>query len=110
MILLRQAIEYMDGHIAAGIQCNNFGVGNMNDVLKETSEATGLTRSEILSDQQNLSFMNYTYVVDEGDPEYLNHVVRYMENLEDGITIKNVSSTGEIIETTVYIAPMSHQK
>ena len=110
MILLRQSIAYMNGHIAAGIQCYNFGSGNMDDVLKATSEATGLTRDEILSDQQNLSFMNYTYVVDEGDPEYLNHVLRYMENLEEGITIKSVSSTGEITENTVYIAPISHQK
>lgn len=111
MILLRQSINYMHGHIGAGIQCYNYGYGNMKKVLEKTEKETGCPVDEILRDQQNLSFMKYTNVVQAGDPEYLNHIVRYVENIEDGISIKNVNDYGEIDQNVVYIAStISRQK
>ena len=109
LILLRQSIDYMHGHIGAGIQCYNFGCGNMNKVLKKTAEETGLTVSEILNDQQNLSFVDYTNIIEEGDPDYLRHVIRYVENIENGISIKTINDMGAIVDSTVYIAPVNQQ-
>lgn len=73
-VILKYSIEEMNNHIAAGIQCYNFGTGNMMSVLAFTSEDTGLSIDEILSDQSNVSFMNYTDSIKVGDSNYLENV------------------------------------
>ncbi len=109
-ILLRQSLSYMNYHIGAGIQCYNFGNGNMKKVLNYTAELTGISKEDILSDQNNLDFMNYTDIIKVGDPDYLKHVMRYVENLEDGLNIRYINDSGEIDELHVTILPEGKTK
>lgn len=106
-ILLMESFKSMDYHIGAGIQCYNLGVGNMTKILNQTALSTGVSVSDILKDQTNLDFMDYTAMVQCGDPEYLNHVLRYMDSVEDGIDIKYIDEEGEIKEEMVRILPSS---
>lgn len=110
-ILLRKSLSYMDYHIAAGIQCYNYGYGNMKKVLDYTVNMTGISKQEILADQTNLDFMKYTNIVqDQGDSNYLMHVLRYVENIEDGLDIQYINADGEIANLHVTILPNSKQK
>lgn len=104
-ILLMESFKSMNYHIGAGIQCYNLGVGNMRKVLAQTAFSTGVSIEDILSNQSNLDFMDYTGIVRCGDPEYLNHVLRYMENVEDGIDIKYVDEKGIVQMKNVTILP-----
>lgn len=78
-LILNKSIEYMNGHIGAGIQCFNFGIGNMQKVMNATSQATGLSIDELLSDQTNMEFRNYTNVVSVGDSSYFINVAKHAE-------------------------------
>mgnify|MGYP001076701946 CR=1 FL=1 len=107
-ILFRQSLSYMNYHIGAGIQCYNYGYGNMQQVLDYTAKMTGTSKQEILADQTNLDFMNYTNIVkNQGDSNYLMHVLRYVENIEDGIDIQYINREGEIDNLHVTILPNS---
>lgn len=106
-ILLQESLKYMDYHIGAGIQCYNFGNGNMKKVLNETSLATGISVDEILSNQENLDFMEYTYIIDVGDPYYLKNIVQYIEDLDNGIYVNYINDAGEIEHNSVSIIPTS---
>lgn len=104
-ILLRKSAESMNYHVGASIQCYNFGISNMNKVLNQTSNVTGLSVDEILDDQSNLDFMDYTGIINVGDSEYLNHVMSFVQNPEDGFYIKYRDRDGNIIENNVAILP-----
>ena len=100
-LLLEYSIKHMNYHIGAGIQCYNFGIGNMNKLLEETTKQTGMTGDEILSDQSNTSFMDYTDIISVGDANYLPNVVRY--NLEGEYSINELLENGEIVTHSVQI-------
>lgn len=104
-IILKKSCEKMNYHIGAGIQCYNFGMGNMSKVLEATASAQDTTITDLLSDQSNLDFTEYTDIIDVGDPNYLQNVVRYMENPEEGFSIKYVDEFGEIQEERIAILP-----
>lgn len=104
-IILKKSCEYMNYHISAGIQCYNFGTGNMEKVLNATAKAEGLSRDELLADQTNLDFTNYTNIIDVGDPSYLQNVIRYIQNPENGFSIKYIDEFGEIQEESIAILP-----
>ncbi len=104
-ILLTEAMKSMHYHIGAGIQCYNFGVGNMRKVLEKTSSETKESIDEILSSQKNLDFTNYTNIIKAGDKDYLKHVLRYLSDYDDGIKIKYVDDSGNICENNVTILP-----
>lgn len=100
-LLLEYSIKHMDYHISAGLQAYNFGVTNMDRVLEETVIQTGQSKEDILSDQANTSFTDYTDIVDVGDKDYLSHVVRF--NLDDEFYINEMNSDGEVVTHTVKI-------
>lgn len=100
-ILLRKSLERMNYHVAAGICCYNQGIGNMNKIFRETYACTGMDKDEILADQTNISFMDYTYASGQGDPEYLLHVLPYMENPD--VIIKVLNDDNEVEEYTINI-------
>lgn len=102
-VLLRKAAEYMDYHVLAAVQCNNLGKGNMDDVLEYTALETGQTIEEILADQQNISFYQYTYIANTGDPEYLSNVFAFLNDYGDVITFKHLGENNEIIEEEISI-------
>ena len=79
----------------------------MNKVLNQTALATGVSVQDILNNQANLDFMEYTSIIEVGDANYLNHIVQYIEDLNHGIYINHVNEIGEIRRHTVSIAPTS---
>ena len=97
----------MNNHIGASIQCYNFGYGNMMKVLNETASQTGVSVDAILEDQENIDFVNYTHIIDAGDPNYLSNVMQYTNSLEEGFILKEIDENGNIIENQVRIMPVS---
>lgn len=102
-VLLRKSAEYMDYHVLASIQCYNLGKGNMDDIFDKIYEETGLTKKEILSDQENILFYQYTYVIDEGDPFYLSNVFAFLSDYGETITFKHFGDNHEIVEEAITI-------
>ena len=102
-VLLRKSAEYMDYHVLAALQCYNLGPGNMNKVLNRASEETGQTRDEMLEDQENVSFYQFTDIVNKGDPEYLSNVFSFLNDYGDSITFKHFGDNNEIIEEEISI-------
>lgn len=101
-VILRHCLEKMDYNILASIQAYNLGWPNMNTVLKTTSENTGLSVDELLSDQTNTEFTNYTYIVNCGDSNYVSNVVRYLTDGE--ITIQTINEYGEVENLVIGVA------
>lgn len=101
-VILRHCLEKMDYNILASIQAYNLGWPNMNTVLKTTSENTGLSVDELLSDQTNTEFTNYTYIVNCGDSNYVSNVVRYLTDGE--ITIQTINEYGEVENLVIEVA------
>lgn len=101
-VLLRKSAEYMDYHIMAALQCYNLGPGNMDKIFDKIKEETGQTKEEILSDQTNITFYNYTYVPGEGDPNYLSNVFQFIDEYGDSITFKHLQN-GEVVEETLHV-------
>lgn len=106
-VLFRESARAMNNHIGASIQCYNFGYGNMMKVLNETASQTGVSVDAILEDQENIDFVNYTHIIDAGDPNYLSNVMQYTNSLEEGFILKEIDENGNIIENQVRIMPVS---
>lgn len=106
-VLLRKSAEYMDYHIMAALQCYNLGPGNMEKIFDKTREDTGQTKEEILSDQTNITFYNYTYVPGEGDSNYLSNVFQFIDEYGDSITFKHLQN-GEVVEETIHVYNEEH--
>lgn len=108
-ILLQYSFEKMQHNIAAAIQCYNFGTKNMNIVLDATAYATGLSVDEILSDQNNLTWLEYRNVIpgkdgEYGDREYLEHVFRFIpEDKLDDIYINYIDENGEVNQVNIIV-------
>ncbi len=100
-IILRYSFEKMHYNIPAAIQCYNFGVGNMLTVLEETANEQGCSVEDLLEDQDNVSFLDYRDIISVGDPLYLEHVLRFLEDPENGVSIKYTDSAGNEQERIV---------
>jgi len=106
-VLFRESARAMNNHIGASIQCYNFGYGNMMKVLNETANQTGVSVETILENQENIDFVNYTHIINAGDPNYLSNVMQYTNSLEEGFVLKEIDENGNIIENQVRIMPTS---
>lgn len=104
-VILRESIRAMGGHICAGIQCYNLGTGNMNQVLSATANANNTTVDQLLSDQNNIEFSEFTNIIDAGDSEYLAHVIRYNENEDEPFVVQMLDESGNVYENSVTILP-----
>lgn len=113
ILILRQSIKEMHYNIPAGIQGYNYGYPKMEIILKAAASDQGITMDELLEDNTNISFMNYTYLITEsddpeirgGDPDYLKNIIQYVENAEDGVWIKIVDEEGNINKIEVSFVP-----
>ena len=93
-VILRYCLNQMDYNILASIQAYNLGCPNMQIVLNETSRNTGQSVDNLLSDQTNVEFQNYTHVVECGDPKYVSNVCRYLTDGE--ITVQRINDEGKV--------------
>lgn len=102
-VLLRKSAEYMNYHVLAAVQCYNLGKGNMDKILELVAAETGLTRDELLADQENITFYQYTYTVNKGDPDYLCNVFAFLNDYGEIITFKHFGDNHEIVEEVITI-------
>lgn len=102
-VLLRKSAEYMEYHVLAAVQCYNLGPGNMDKVLAKAEEETGQTRDEMLADQGNITFYQFTYIINEGDPNYLSNVFSFLSDYGETITFKHFGDNHEIVEEVITI-------
>lgn len=109
-IIIIYCFERMDHNIIATIQAYNFGVGNMETVLEKAAEALGTTPEEILADQNNLIFLDYRVEIKVGDPNYVENVLRFLQNPEEGISIRYIDENGEKQQETILIQNINSQK
>ena len=109
-IIIIYCFERMDHNIIATIQAYNFGVGNMETVLDKAAEALGTTKEEILADQNNLVFLDYRTEINVGDPQYVENVLRFLQNPEQGISIRYIDENGEKQEETIFIQNVNSHK
>lgn len=101
-ILLRKSFEMMNYHFMAGLQCYNLGVGNMEKVFQKTFEETGQSKEEILMNQSNITFYDYTNIAGQGDPKYLSNVFAFMDEYGDTVTFKHLVN-GEVVEENIQV-------
>lgn len=102
-IILRYSFDQMGHNMVAAIQAYNFGVNNMNKVLDAAAEDLGTTREELLKNQNDTSYLNYRYIIDVGDPLYVEHTLRYLQNPDEPISIRYIDDNGESQESSVVI-------
>ena len=92
--------KYANNNPIAAIELYNKGPGNFNEIIDTTMNKTGLTRDQILSDVENPVFVDYSYVCDAGDPNYVPNVLQYL-NCDMIVTF--VDENGEISEVKCII-------
>lgn len=100
-IILQYSFERMNRNIPAAIQCYNFGTSNMNDVLEAACRDLGISRDELLADQTNIIWIDYRDIIDVGDKNYLEHVLRYISEPDDEIWINYIDENGEVQHKTI---------
>lgn len=91
--ILAYTLKQLNYNIPLSITAYNCGIGGVNNILTTTSYATGINIDSLINDQENTEFLNYTYVINQkyggagGDEEYLKHVLRYVEEKENGLYV-----------------------
>ena len=68
----------MNYNIVAAIQCYNMGYGNMQTILKTYAVDTNRTVDQILNDKNDTGWLDYRYLVTQGDQEYVEHVLSWI--------------------------------
>ena len=67
----------------------------LNKVLDEYARVKGCSRQEVINNQDDLGWMNYLHIINEGDLDYIPHLMRYID-IEQFIT--DFGITNEQIE------------
>lgn len=78
-IILQYSLAQFDYNIPLGIQAYNNGIGAVNKIIKETERQTGLTKEQILRDN-NPVWLKYTNVIEQGDENYFSNVVKHVDD------------------------------
>lgn len=102
-IILRYCFDQMEHNIIVAIQAYNFGVNNMNKVLDAAAADRGCTRSDILRNQTDTSYLNYRNIIDVGDPLYVENTLRFLQDPNEPIFIKYIDDNGEIQKSSIII-------
>lgn len=102
-IILRYSFDQMGHNVTAAIQAYNFGVENMKKVLESAANDKGCTVDDLLNNQQDTSFLDYRNVIDVGDPNYVEHTLRFLQDPNEEISIRYIDEFGAPQETAVLI-------
>ena len=95
LAMFQYSLNNMKYDIPAGSQCYNYGSSSMNNkVFPETYLRTSKTKEDILADQNDFSFMNYTYAYELGDNDYFYHISRFLDPNQETITVKEKDLNG----------------
>lgn len=95
--MLQSSLSKMNYHIPAGCQTYNFGPSGMNrDVFTETNSQVFKTKESILEDQNDFTFLNYTYAYNAGDKDYFFHIIRFLDPNKESIIVQEKKEDGTI--------------
>lgn len=97
-MILQDMIHDKDYNILAGVLSYNMGGSNVNKIIKKHSETSGLSRDDILSDQNNCDWLKHRGIITVGDKDYVQHVVSYMGNDIDTYVLK---PNGERVDLSI---------
>ena len=97
-MILQDMIHDKDYNILAGVLSYNMGGTNVNKIIKKHSETSGLSREDILSNQNNCDWLNHRGIITVGDKDYVQHVLSYLGNDIDTYVLK---PDGERVELSV---------
>lgn len=96
--IFQESLQVMDYNIIAAIQCYNMGQGNMDDILNAYSIDCGRNVDEILANPNDLGWLDYRYIPECGDPEYVEHVLSWIGN---GVNVTVLKDTGEQVSLNI---------
>ena len=94
----QNCLDYMNYNIPAAIQCYNMGINNMRGILDAYANEQGMTRSDVLSNPLDTGWMNYRYLSDGGDENYLENVVSWLGN-DMNISVFNRNDDNNVMLT-----------
>lgn len=77
-IILQNAFRTVDYNILAGLQCYNMGGPNMANILNCYSINSNKPVEQILSNQNDIGWLDYRTVSKEGDYNYVENVLSYV--------------------------------
>jgi hypothetical protein len=85
-MILQHYFELYKHNIPIAIQAYNRGQYNVDQLLQKTAEGEGITVDELLADQTNLSWIDYSWK-DSNGLTYLQEVVKHVDEEQqvDGI-------------------------
>lgn len=80
-MIFRDCLKNSNYNLPIAIQMYNFGYGNIKTTLK-TAYGNNINFKEVCSDCDN-NWLEYRQTIKAGDDKYLEHILSYIENLED---------------------------
>ena len=90
-IILQYSLAFFDYNIPLGIQAYNNGIGGVNKIIDTTSKNTGVPENEIIENMDPI-WIDYTNVVDYGDKNYFENVVKHIDEDQQESKINDVYS------------------
>lgn len=75
--IYKQYLDNFKGNKRMATEAYNKGCGSVNKMLKAYCEATGKEKDEVIS-SDDTGWLDYRGVVKIGDPNYLEHIARYV--------------------------------
>ena len=91
-ILLQTSFKKFDYNMGLGIQAYNNGITAVNRIIKETAVNTHKTREEIIANKTGIEWMDYTYIIESGDPYYFANVVKHINESQQISKLNDVYS------------------
>ena len=85
---------YCKKNIMASLVCYNQGPAKMKKFVEQASVITLSRTDEILNSPSDLSYLDYMHKSNIGDPYYIEHVMQYVKDYEDGIYMLNMDENG----------------
>lgn len=84
-MIAQNCFEKWNYNIPLAIQEYNMGEGNIEKMLSTCSSLENIEREELTRNTTNPAWLDYRAFLNSGDPEYIEHVFRYLDN---GYTLK----------------------
>ena len=97
-MILQQNLKMMRYNILLGLQSYNMGYGNMMKILQVYSQECNKTIDEIIDDQTDNGWMDYRYIPNCGDCNYIEHVLSW---IGDETELNCFKENGEIVSINI---------
>lgn len=77
-MIFQTCLKQMNYNLLASLQCYNFGYGNMMKTLNAYANDNNMTVEEVLANNEDASWIEYLSMVNQGDPDYIEHVLNWI--------------------------------